>query len=293
MALLSAHRSQPSYPAPVASISLPARLEPLQSPLDRVQAADPLLMSAAIAYNAFFALVPLALAAVAAISMLDQAEGLARLEALVEEGFPEEIADFILKIVADASGVVSGWEGPVLVISLLVALYAGSRGIYAVQKALRQIQGVDDERPYWVVRGLGVVFTLGAAVALIGGYLVVLFSRFVAEALEHFGLSVGSLTGLTTGVLALWVAALLFTIYQWGPPVPFERALVAAIIATAVIAVMTWAAATFIPRFSSNTLAVLGVVGVVLIWLYALAMVIIVVPAFTAPAEAVIRGIEE
>jgi uncharacterized BrkB/YihY/UPF0761 family membrane protein len=56
---------------------------------------------------------------------------------------------------------------------------------------------------------------------------------------------------------------------------------------------MTWAAATFIPRLGSNTLAVLGVVGVVLIWLYALAMVIIVVPAFTAPAEAVIRGIEE
>jgi membrane protein len=293
MALLSAHRSQLSYPARVASISLPDRLAPLQSPLDRVQAADPLLMSAAIAYNAFFALVPLALAAVAAISMLGQAEGLVRLEALVEEGFPEEIADFILKIVADASGVVSGWEGPVLVISLLVALYAGSRGIYAVQKALRQIQGIDDERPYWVVRGLGVLFTLGAAVALVGGYVVVLFSRFVAEVLGHFGLSVGSLAGVSSGVLTVWVAALLFAIYQWGPPVPFERALVAAVIATAVIAVMTWAAATFIPRLGSNTLAVLGVVGVVLIWLYALAMVIIVVPAFTAPAEAVIRGIEE
>ncbi len=275
----------------MGSFTLPERLEPLRSPMERVRAADPLLMSAAIAYNAFFALVPLVLGAVAALSLFrGQQSAIELLEQLVSEGFPAEVAAFITAIVEDAQSIVSGWEGPILVISLLVALYAGSRGVYAVQKALRQIQGIEEDRPYWQARGLGVVFTLGAGVALIGGYLVVFFSRQVAEVIEHFGLSVGSLTGLSSGVLAAWVAVLLYAIYRWGPPVPFARPLIAALIATVILAIMTWAAAFFIPNMGSNTLAVLGVVGIVLIWLYALGMVIIIVPAFTAPTLAIIFG---
>ena len=74
------------------------------------------------------------------------------------------------------------------------------------------------------------------------------------------------------------------------PPVPFERALISAAVATAIIALMTAAAAYFIPTFGSNTLAALGAVGVVLIWLYALGFVVIVVPALISPTEVIIRG---
>ena len=261
------------------------------SPVDRVRAADPLLMSAAIAYNFFFALVPLAIAAVAALALFGRSqEGFENLGTFLVETFPPEVAAFIGDILEEASAYVGDWQGPVIVISVLVALYAGSRGIYAVQKALRQIQGVREDRPYWHVRGLGVLFTLGAGVALVGGYVILLFSQFFAQILERYGLEFGSLTGLSTGVLGAWVVLLLWAIYRWGPPAPFDRSFFAALIAMAIIAVMTLLAAVFIPTFGSTTLAALGSVGVILVWLYAVGFVVIVVPGFVGPTEAIIRG---
>lgn len=279
------------YPAIVASFPIPARFDPLRSPLNRIRAADPLLMAAAIAYNFFFALVPLAIAAVAAVSSVGRTEeGLANIEELLNEAFPEEVAVFVISLIEEAEGIVGDSQGPLVVIALLVALYSGSRGIYAVQKALRQIQRVGEERPWWKVRGLGILFTFGAGVALVGGYFVVLFGGALMEALTQVGLNVGSITGLTVGVLFAWVVLLLLSIYRWGPPLPIDRPLLAALLATSIIALMTWAAAYFVPRFGGTTLAALGAVGIVLLWLFSLGYVVIVVPALTKPAELVIRG---
>jgi membrane protein len=277
----------------VASLSIPERFDPLRGPLDRVKDADPLLMSAAIAYNAFFALVPLTIAAVGALSLLGRSEEeVESLQQFLTDVFPPEVAQFIFEIFEEARDIVGDGQGPVIVISLLVAIYAGSRGIYAVQKALRQIQDVDEDRPYWRVRGLGILFTLGAGVALVAGYVILLFGQFLASFLRRYGLDVGSLAELSTGVVAAWVMLLLWAIYQWGPPIPFQRAFIGAVVATVIIALMTWAAANLIPTFGlgSDTLAVLGAVGIVLIWLYSLGFVVIVVPALISPTEAIIRG---
>lgn len=275
----------------MASFQIPARFDPLRSPLDRIRAADPLLMAAAIAYNFFFALVPLAIAAVAALSSVGRTEdGLANVEELLKDAFPEEVAVFIISLIEEAQNIVGDSQGPVVAVALLVALYSGSRGIYTVQKALRQIERVGEERPWWKVRSLGILFTFGAGVALVGGYFVVLFGGALMEALARVGLDVGSITGLTVGVLFAWVVLLLFSIYRWGPPVPMDRPLVAAALAASIIGLMTWAAAYFVPSFGGTTLAALGAVGIVLVWLFSLGYVVIVVPALTKPAELVIRG---
>ena len=284
-------RSPSPYLEIVASCSIPARFDPWRSPLERIRAADPLLMAAAIAYNFFFALVPLAIAAVAALSSVGRSEeGLANVEELLNEAFPQEVADFIISLIGEAQNIVGAWQGPVVAVALLVALYSGSRGIYAVQKAMRQIERVDEERPWWKVRGLGILFTLGAGIALVGGYVIVLFGGALMDGLARVGLDVGSITGLTPGVLFAWVVILLFAIYRWGPPVPIERPLVAAVLAAIIIGLMTWAAAYFVPNFGGTTLAALGAVGIVLLWLFSLGYVVIVVPTLTRPAELVIRG---
>ncbi len=279
------------YPPIVALFPIPARFDPLRSPLDHIRAADPLLMAAAIAYNFFFALVPLAIAAVAALSSVGRSEeGLANVEEVLEDAFPQEVADFIISLIREAQNIVGDSQGPVVAVALLVALYSGSRGIYAVQKAMRQMERVDEERPWWKVRGLGILFTVGAGIALVGGYVIVLFGGALMEVLARVGLDVGSITGLTIGVLFAWVVILLFAIYRWGPPVPIERPLVAAVLAAIILGLMTWAAAYFVPSFGGTTLAALGAVGIVLLWLFALGYVVIVVPTLTRPAELVIRG---
>ena len=268
----------------------------MQSPVDRIRAADPLLMSAAIAYNFFFALVPLAIAVVAWLSSIGRSEeGVAKLEEFLREALPSDVAGFVIQLVEEAEGIVGDSQGPVIVISLLIALYAGSRGIYAVQKAIRQIEGVEEQRPWWKVRGLGILFTLGAGIALVGGYIVVLFSGLIIELIDRLGLAVESVSGISLTVLGLWLAIVLYAIYRWGPPAPIQRPLIAAVAATIILGLMTWLAAYFVPTFGgrSSTLSTLGAVGIVLVWLYAIGFVVITVPALTKPTEAVIRGIAE
>lgn len=250
-------------------------------------------MSAAIAYNFFFALVPLALAAVAWLSTFAASEeSIAELERFLREALPPEVAAYVIRLVGEAEAIVGSWEGPIIVVSLLVALYAGSRGIYAVQKAIRQIEHLEESRPWWRVRGLGVLFTIGAGIALVAGYVVILFSGMVVDLLGEAGIDVDVLRWLSAGVLAVWLVFLLFSIYRWGPPRPVRRPLAASVIAAVILAAMTWLAALLSPALdgTSATLATLGTVGVVLVWLYAIGFVVITVPALTAPAEAVIRG---
>lgn len=118
--------------------------------------ADPFLMSAAIAYNAFFALVPLAFAAVAGLSIVGtDVDAVAKVQEMMANGFPEEVGGFIIGVFSDAQDSVGELGSAVVILSLLVALWSGSRAIYAVQKALRLIEGAEENRPYWKTRGLG------------------------------------------------------------------------------------------------------------------------------------------
>jgi uncharacterized BrkB/YihY/UPF0761 family membrane protein len=96
--------------------------------------ADPFLMSAAIAYNAFFALVPLAFAAVAALSIAGtDDEAIARVQEMVADGLPDQVGAFVIEIFQETQQAAGDVGTVVLVISLLVAVWSGSRAIYAVQ----------------------------------------------------------------------------------------------------------------------------------------------------------------
>lgn len=271
--------------------SLPSRLEPLIAAVKRIMAADPFLMAAAIAYNSIFALVPLAFGAVAALSMIGSgSDGLEEIEQTLIAEFPHQVADFVTPIMHDAQDV-AGSMGPiVLVASLLIALWSGSRAIYAIQKALRLIEGVEETRPYWQTRGLGILFTSGAGIALILSYVAVIFGDWLIETLRQHGINTGSVTWITIGATVVWVIALLFAIYRWGTPNPLRLSLLSAVVTTAALATATWAAAFLVPTLGGNTLAALGSVGVVLIWSYIIGLIIISVPALVPSIVDSVRG---
>ncbi|MFV9671589.1 MAG: YihY/virulence factor BrkB family protein [Acidimicrobiia bacterium] len=274
--------------------ALPPRLDPLRTAYERTMDADPFLMSAAIAYNAFFALVPLAFAAVAGLSMLEAGDdAIARIQNMVAEGLPDEVGAFMVEVFQEAEQAAFGLGTAVLVISLLVALWSGSRAIYAVQKSLRLIERTEEHRPYWKTRGLGILFTLGAGLALILGYVLVIFGAWLIQALEHFGIPVGSVTGTTGAVLFGWVTAVLYAIYEWGTPSHIRRPFISAVVATAILTITTVGAALILPDLGGGTVAALGSVGIVLAWSYVIGLIVIVVPAFVPSIEDVVRGTAE
>jgi membrane protein len=273
---------------------LPPRLEPLHDAYKRIMRADPFLMAAAIAYNAFFALVPLAFAGAAALTLFGSGlETETFIADWIANGFPEQVGDFIVGVFDEAHSTVGNTGGVVLVVSLLVALWSGSRAIYAVQKALRLIEDTDEHRPYWKTRGLGILFTLGAGFALVIGYVFVIFGSWLVQALEQLGLHVGSFTGISGVVLFGWVAVVLYAIYEWGTPVHIRRPFVSAVATTGILTITTLVAAVILPDISGGTVAALGSVGVVLIWSYAIGLVVIVVPTTVPSIEDVIRGAEK
>ena len=271
--------------------SLPPRLDPLVAAVKRVATADPFLMSAAIAYNAIFALVPLAFAAVAAISMVGgDPDGLESAEQTLATKFPADVSEFISPILEGAKGDVGDMGPLVLAVSLLVALWSGSRAIYATQKALRIIEGVEETRPYLVTRGLGMLFTLGAGVALALSYIAVIVGNWLTSELARLGIDLGSAAWISVAAILAWVVVVLYAIYRWGTPTKVRMPLSSAVVAAAILALATWLAAILIPTFGGGTLAAFGSVGVILVWSYALGLITISVPALAPSIVDVVRG---
>ena len=271
--------------------SVPPRLAPLVAAVERIATADPFLMSAAIAYNSIFSLVPLAFAAVAAISMIGgDPAGLESIQQRLTTEFPADVSELLNPILEGAEGAVGGMGPVVLVVSLLVALWSGSRAIYAVQKALRIIEDMEENRPYWVTRGLGIVFTVCAGAALVLSYFAVVVGNWLTSRLAQAGLDLGSAAWITVGAILLWVVLVLYAIYHWGLPAPLRMSLLSALIAATVLAVTTWLAAILMPTFGGSTLAAFGSIGVVLVWSYMIGLITISVPVLLPSVVDVARG---
>jgi len=266
----------------------------LRPSVERIRRADPFLMAAAIAYNGFLAIVPLIIAMVTALSFFgNTAERLEGAREALLELLPEDIADLVIDLIDETSTSLGDSQAMVIVIALLVALYAGSRAIYAIVKSLRLMEGELDERGWAVVRGLGVVFTILAGIALIAGQLVMFLSEAVAAGFERF-LGVGVVEELVQGLgfplVMLWTTAVLGMIYRFGPPKPAPRPWWSALVAAVLSAISSTLFGLLLPYFGGTTIGLLGAVGVALIWLYMLGFIVITVPDLVDGTMIVARG---
>ncbi len=247
----------------------------------RLRLTDPLLMAAAIAFNWFFALVPLAIAFVGVLATIGQSgDTVTQIEEVFAEELPPEIAEFLLDIIRQAAQIVGDSQGIWVTVGVIIALWSGSRGIYAIQKSLRLMEGLEETRPYWQVRGVAIAMTVFSGIALIAGYVIVLFGeQLVAFVERRAAVDLSGVVGAGGAILAGWLVLTLYVLYRWGPPERMHGALVSAVVTTSLLVVGTALAGLIMPRTSSSTLALLGSVGIILLWLYYTALAVIVIPA--------------
>jgi membrane protein len=252
---------------------------------EQIRRADPLLMGAAIAYNSLFALVPLALAFAALLTFFDPSNQiLTDLYATMETTLPPEIASLLIDLLTQSVVWIQDAAGYILVISLLVALWSGSRAVYAVQKALRAVEGGHDERGYLRSRLLGVAVTVAGGIGILGAYAVgLLGNRIWSGIADLFGVGGTGMAQLIVAVIAVaFVWFLLWAIYHWGPPQPMAHAGAVAGIVAGLIVFGTLLAARLTPEIDSGTIAVLGTAGVILVWLYYIGVVVVAAPTVIA-----------
>lgn len=250
---------------------------------DRFTASDPGLMAAAVAFNAFLALVPAAFGFFTAASLIGaSADALGTTEETLHALVPAEIADFIISVLVDTADLVSGQQGWIIAVSLVIALWSGSRGVVALQKALARIERHEEHRPAWRLRLIGIALTVGAALVLVLVSLLVIVGDQAATFLvELTGLDIFDTLRVWIGVPAsgLGIYLVLYGVYRWGPPDPIDGAWLAALISTLAAALASVTLGLYLGQFAASTLGVLGAVGLVLLWLYVMAYVVLFVAA--------------
>lgn len=246
------------------------------------------MLSAAVAFNLFFALVPAAIPLIVAASFFGRnAETQQQTIEFLERILPIETASSVADALSAAWESVEGTQGLVVTLSLLVSLWAGSRGINTIIRVLTRIERMDDHRSWWRRRLVAMVLTLAAGGMLILTGVLIVAGTGIAGWLEELTevdwlVTAWERLSLPVGVLGLY--AFLTALYRWGPP---ER-LPGFWLAAGLGALGTVGVSLGFRFYVENSAGLGGMflafttVAVLLLWLFLMAYVIILAAAVGA-----------
>jgi len=241
---------------------------------DRYREADLGIAAAAVAYNAFLALVPLGLAMLGFAAFVGESDvALERVENTLATLAPDEVREFITGLLLESEARVGGQQGWLIIGSILVALFLGSRAVVAMQKALAQVENRTERRPLMQMRLVAMGLTLGGGVAMlmtstllvVGGHLIdFLVGITGVNALDTIW------AWLRFPISAAGLYLFLLAFYRWGPPEPLPKSWLAALVGTvgALAASLTFGLYLSLAPSLGATFGVLGAVAAALVWLY-------------------------
>ncbi|HSR45691.1 MAG TPA: YihY/virulence factor BrkB family protein [Acidimicrobiia bacterium] len=254
----------------------------------RFAAAGPGVLAAAVAFNLFFALVPAAITLVMAASFFGRnAEAKEQMVDFLEQVLPADTASSISDALAVAWASVEGAHGVVVVVSLVVSVWAASRGVNTIMRVLARIERMTDGRAWWRRRLVAIALSLGAGGMLLLTVVLIVAGAGVAEwlaQLTDIEWIVTAWERLSLPVGALGLFAFLTALYRWGPP----QRLPGFWIAAGFGAVGTITVSLGFRLFFENsgglgvTFQAFATVAVLLLWLLLMSYVIILSAAFGA-----------
>ena len=233
--------------------------------------------AAALTYYGILALFPGLIVLVALLGLIGQyPQTTNALLEIVDKVSPGTTADTFREPL-DEMVKAKGGAGALLGIGLVVAIWSASGYIGAFMRALNAIHGVKERRPFWKLRPLQIVLTLGMVLALTLVLVALVITGPLAKA-------VGDAVGLGDTAVEVWnvakwpalVLVVMVTfalLYHTAPNVrPRKFRLVTW---GSVIAVLAWLGASagftfYVANFGhySTTYGSLGAVIVFLIWLW-------------------------
>ena len=171
----------------------------------------------------------------------------------------------------------SGGVG-VLTVSVLAAVWAASGGMVALMRALNTAYDVQEERPFWKVRGIAILATLFAAAMGI----VATVAAVATPAVAHF-------LGEPLGTIVLWlrlpvaglVMMLVWAVLYWLLPdaeQSFRFITPGSVVGVVVWLLASWGFSIYVNNFSKYdaTYGALGGVVVMLLWMWISSQVLLV-----------------
>jgi membrane protein len=171
-----------------------------------------------IAFTTLFALFPFLIFLTTLAGEFGQEEAARRFVDLWLEGLPAEVGSAIRPAIDQ---VVNVRRTGLMTVSILVAVWTASSGLEALRTALNYAYGIEESRPFWLLRLQSIVFTIIMSAAILVLMVVVVAGPFIWDFLVHL-LKVPPSWGWTyTAVRYLLAVLVLYAVvallYQWLP----------------------------------------------------------------------------
>jgi membrane protein len=238
-------------------------------------------LAAQLSYYFFLALFPTLLALVALASLFPLGNFSENVTRFLDPIAPAAV----LRVIREQMLEISKGDHPGLMsVGLIGALWSSSAAMGAVVNAMNRAYDIQDPRPWWRVRGIALLLTVGLSLfILVSLSLVLAGPEFAALLARWFGFSqvfVWTWTILQWPLVFILVALGIGLIYRFAPYLERHRAWVTpgSITATALWLLGSIGFRMYITRFNAyqTTYGTLGGVIVLLLWFYVSGFAIIV-----------------
>jgi membrane protein len=251
------------------------RFQALKATVQEFQRDDAMGLAAQLAYYLILALFPFILVLVSLMGTFGSPELASEVLSYFRQVMPAQAYEIVRTFTAN---IISGRaEAPgLLSFGILFTIWAASGAFAALINALNRAYDVQETRPFWKVRAIAILMTLGLSVLILVGVLLLVLGPQIGEGIANlFGL--GDLFLLVWEIVR-WPVALFFMIftvallYYFAPDAnqPFRW-----ITPGGLIGVLLWVLASlafnfYVSNFGSynRTYGSIGAVIVLLLYLY-------------------------
>lgn len=250
--------------------------------------------AASTAFFLFLSLIPTLMLLCAIIPYTPLTEGnLMRLATAVLPDTMDSLVIVLIEDVYDKSvGIVS--------ITAIATLWSAGKGVLALMQGLNVINGVEENRNYFLLRLVSSFYTVLFLVAILFSLLILVFGNSLVEIIEkeipQFSYLFAALMHFRTPVIWLALTLVLATMYAYipGKKQRISMQFLGAALAAVGWSVMTWGFSVYVDEFNGlSTYGSLTTIIILMLWLYA-GMYICLIGAYVncyfKPAIQFLRG---
>ena len=172
-----------------------------------------------------------------------------------------------------------------LSIGALGAVWSSSKGILSIIKAVNRAFDLEEDRPFWKLRGLAIVFTIALFFILVIAFSILIFGEVLFDIIiNSYNLPFLILWKIMKVLIPLVFMTLIFSIlYKFSPSikegvnVKLNETIPGSIFASGGIILFSVLFSFYVNGFGNytNTYGSLGGIIILLIWIYAISIVIV------------------
>lgn len=251
--------------------------------------------SAQLAYYFLFSLFPFFIFLAAMLAYVPIPHLMEQIMSLVRDFVPSEAAHIIQQ---NVEGLITRPRGGLLSFGIALSIWSASSAIAAIGDCLNRAYGVKEGRPFWKVRAMAILLTIGLAVLVISAMVLLIFGPQLGGLIaDRFGVGIvfdwiwSFLRWPIVVFLMIFTAAL---IYYFTPDVEQEWRWITP---GSVISVLAWIVMSllfgyYVDNFGQydKTYGSIGAVIVLLTWMYFSGFFLLLGGEINAEIEHAARG---